>query len=335
MIIFRYPLFLGLILIIVPLAFFLIKGDHNPYKRNTGINYSDLEVLRGIKPTWRAGGAAVMPWFGIVALVLMVIGLARPQIGLRESLERRMGIDILLALDVSPSMSVADFKLHGKSSTRLEVVKAVAGKFIEKRPDDRIGIIIFSGQPYILAPLTWDHDWCRSRLDELQAGMIEEGTAIGSALASAVNRLRDSNAKSKVIILLTDGVNNAGPIMPETAAKAAKSLSIVVYTIGAGSEGGISAPVVEQPGGGNPQNVRPDVNLLKRIAEETGGRYFPATDTRMLEEIFQRINKMERSVSTMPRYQEYQDLYPVFLLLALAFLVAETILSNTVFRRIP
>lgn len=337
--IFHSPLYL---ILLIPCIFYWFKKNQQKHQSDSGlapgvIHFSDTSSFQQIQPTWRVRFSALMPWFTFIALTLLIIGLARPQVGLKQTLIRREGIDIILTLDVSPSMLAEDYKLNGKTNNRLEVVKQVAREFIQKRFNDRIGIVVFAGRPYILSPLTWDHDWSISRLDEVQVDMVEEGTAIGSALATAINRLRESQAKSKVVILLTDGVNNAGQIAPETAAEAAKRLSIAVYTIGAGSKGLVPCPVVDQSGNKTYQNVQIDIdrNLLTKIAETTGGRFFEATDSQSLSAIFERINQMEKTAQNMPKYEEYKDLYPYFLGVAFILLLIETLFVNTVFRRLP
>jgi Ca-activated chloride channel homolog len=279
--IFRNPQYLAFIIILIPFIIATIfrgRSHWNACSTSRSVLYSDITDLQRTNPTWKTHCTKLLPWLTIVALLLAIVALARPQLGIKQSLMHREGIDIIIALDVSSSMLAEDFKIKGKQTNRLEVVKAVAKDFITKRPDDRIGIVIFAGHPYILSPLTWDHDWCLARLSELQAGIVEEGTAIGSGLATAINRLHESKAKSKVIILLTDGDNNAGQVTPEAAAKAAKALSIVVYTIGAGSKGPVPMPVIDETGHRSYQNVQIDIdeNLLTQIAEKTGGRYFQA-----------------------------------------------------------
>ncbi len=339
--IFHNPFYLLFLLVLVPFIGALIFGGRRHWDSCNYVNtvhYSDLKEIKSLKPTWKTRIVRYLPWFPLAALICIIIALARPQLGINQSLLRRESIDIMLAIDVSPSMLAEDFQINGHRTNRLEVVKKVAKDFIAKRPNDRIGLIIFSGRPYILSPLTWDHDWCLGRFSEVQSGTIEEGTAIGSALATSINSLHDSKAKSKVVILLTDGVNNAGQVMPEAAAKVAKTLGIVVYTIGAGTKGGpVPCPVMDDTGRRTYQNIPIDLdeNLLSRVATQTGGRYFPATNTEGLSAIFERINKMERTSLNSPQYQEYQELYPLFLLLGLILLLFDTILGNTIFRRLP
>lgn len=312
--IFRDPL---LLLLLIPLAFLVYFNRR--WNQPGAIRYSDTSVCAGMESGWKSHGMKYLPWLAVTALALVTIALARPQVGLKEFQIRKEGIDIILTLDASGSMTGQDFVIAGTRTSRYAVVKKVAQDFIAKRPNDRIGIVIFAGHPYILAPLTWDHGWIESRLEESEAGAIDNSTAIGSALATSLNRLKESQAKSKVIILLTDGENNAGSIMPEAAAQAAKALKIKVYTIGAGSE----------------QYAQLDEGSLQKIASITGGKYFRATDTQSLTAIFAQINKLQKSVIEMPHYREYLDLYPYFLLVALLLFITEAVLANTVLRRLP
>lgn len=328
----RDPLFL-LLLLILPLLALAV-----PQSRPRGkIIFSDTAPLADLPVTWKISGWRSLPWIRLAAMGLLVIALARPELGLPQTVVRRKGIDIVLTLDCSTSMLAEDFRTAGGRSNRLEVVKKVAGDFIRRRPNDRFGIVIFAGRPYILAPLTWDHDWSESRLGEVEAGAIEDGTAVGSALATAVNRLRRSDVKSKVIILLTDGMNNAGTMMPETAAQAAKALKVTVYTIGAGSKGPVPYPVADQYGRKAYRNLKIDIDegLLRNIAATTGGRYFRATDAGTLAAVFRRIDKLEKTTIEMPQYREYLPLYPYFLWIALLLIIGETVLTNTVLRRLP
>ncbi len=329
---FENPFFLLLAIIIPVMVYYLRFGANQG-----AINYSTTASFDGAKANWRVRWFKVLPWLTIVAVALMVFALARPRIGLGKSLIRKEGIDIILALDVSTSMLAEDFKSGGKRVNRLEIVKQVTTDFINRRPNDRIGAVVFAGRPYILSPLTWDHDWLKSRINEIKIGDIEDGTAIGTALTNAVKRLQESRPKSKVVILLTDGDNNAGEIAPEVAAGAAKEFKVTVYTIGAGSKGLVPYPGVDAWGQKQYQMVEMnlDEELLQKIAATTGGRYFRATDTQSLKTIFQRIDRMEKTEVEMAKYSEYKDLYPYFLLLALTILILEVILANTICRRLP
>lgn len=326
------PIFLCLLLIIAALIYRLKSGA-----RQGVVKYSTTASLAGAEANWRVRWFKALPWLTIAALSLMVIALARPRIGLGKSLIRKEGIDIILALDVSTSMLAEDFKSGGKRINRLEIVKQVTRDFISRRPNDRIGVVIFARRPYILSPLTWDHDWINTRIDQLQIGEIEDGTAIGTALTTGVKRLNESRAKSKVLILLTDGINNAGEITPEVAAEAAKEYKVTVYTIGAGSKGLVPYPMIDVWGRKQYQMVEIDIDdeLLEKVATTTGGRYFRATDTQSLKTIFQRIDRMEKTAVEMAKYSEYKDLYPYFLMGAIGLLLIEAILANTVCRRLP
>jgi len=328
--IFVNPLYLGW-LIILP---YLLYRSSNMISGT--ISYPNL-TEQTIVHTWRTRGSQAMPYLTLIALACLIIALARPQLGLKETLVHHEGLDILLALDVSTSMLAEDFEKLGKRVNRVTMVKEVTSNFIAKRPNDRIGLVVFAERPYILSPLTWDHDWTLSRMHEVESGMVEDGTAIGSALATAVNRLRASSAKSKVVVLLTDGNNNAGAISPATAAAAAKALKITVYTIGAGSKGAVPYPQQDQWGRKIYQMVKIDLDdeLLKSVATTTGGKYFRATNSKSLQTIFQQIDRLEKSPITTPNYREYLELYPYFLIIALILLITETILVNTVLRRLP
>lgn len=330
--IFENPIFLLLIIIFPVMVYRLKIGSYQG-----AVNYSTTSVLGESQTTWRVRWFKILPWLMILAVLLMVLALARPRIGLGKSLIRKEGIDIILALDVSTSMLAEDFKSGGKRINRLEIVKQVTRDFITRRPNDRIGVVIFAGRPYILSPLTWDHDWIKSRINELRIGDIEDGTAIGTALTNAVKRLNESRAKSKVVILLTDGNNNAGEITPEVAAGAAKEFKVTVYPIGAGSKGLVPYPAIDAWGQKQYQmvEINLDEELLQKVASATGGRYFRATDTQSLKTIFQRIDRMEKTKVEMAKYSEYKDLYPYFIMTALGLLLLEALLANTVCRRLP
>lgn len=279
----------------------------------------------------------LIPLLRALVLILLIIALARPQLGVRKERVIEEGIDIILAIDVSTSMLAEDFTIDGKRYNRLDIVKRVLEDFIPRRFNDRLGMVVFAGRPYTVAPLTWDQDWLLQRLAELEIGMVEDGTAIGSAIMTSLNRLKDSEAKSKVLILLTDGKNNRGEIQPEVAAEAAKALGIRIYTIGAGSRGPVPYPVQDSFGRKFYQKVRIDIDdeLLTEIAEKTGGHYYRATDTEELYKVYEEIDKLEKSKIEMTEFYRYKEFYPYFILWALIFLSIEIILKNTVMRRLP
>jgi len=273
----------------------------------------------------------------LVAAFLVVVALGRPQ---RERAESRVyteGIDIMLAVDVSGSMLAEDFTLNGERANRLAAVKEVVKKFVEGRPGDRFGLILFAARPYTQCPLTLDHGWLLENLQRAQVGMIEDGTAIGSALATAVGRLEASEAKSKVVILLTDGRNNAGLVTPATAAEAAKALGYKVYTIGAGTRGLAPYPAKDVFGNTVYQPVRVEIDdeILTKVATVTGGKYFRATDTESLEKIYAEIDRMEKSPAEALTYLDHDELYPWFVVPAIFLLGGESLLSRTWLRVLP
>jgi Ca-activated chloride channel family protein len=247
------------------------------------------------------------------------------------------GVDIMLVIDVSRSMLAEDFTIGNSRSNRIDTVKLVTEQFIRQRPNDRIGIVAFAGRPYLVSPLTLDHDWLIRNLERLRIGLVEDGTAIGSAIASAANRLKDKEAKTKLIVLLTDGDNNAGKVQPLTAAEAAKALGIRIYTIGAGTEGEAPFPLQNAFGRTIYRNVlvKFDEKTLSEIATITNGQYFRATDTNSLRKIFSEIDKMEKTKIEVERTAQYRDLFQYVLIPGIACLLLEILLSQTVWRRLP
>ncbi len=268
------------------------------------------------------------------AFALIVIALARPQDAEQHTNTTTEGIDIMLAIDVSGSMLARDFR-----PDRITASKEVAGAFIADRYGDRIGLVAFAGEAFTQSPLTTDQSTLQTLLARIRSGLIEDGTAIGNGLATAVNRLRESEAKSKVIILLTDGVNNRGEIAPLTAAEIAKAQGIRVYTIGVGTEGMAPYPAVDlygKPTGGTVMvPVEIDEKTLRTIADKTGGQYFRATDKAKLKAIYDQINKLEKSKVEVSEHITYHELFVVWVLAALALLAVEFLLSTLVLKRIP
>ena len=326
------PLLL-LLLALVPVLLHLLRlRDREP-----AVRFPTLGPLRIAAPVSAARRRGLLTLLRLATLGLLIFAIARPQAGTAESQIRREGVDVVLAVDVSGSMLAEDFKLDDERTNRLEAVKTVVHDFVAARPTDRIGLVLFAARAYTQCPLTLDHGWLLTNLDRAEIGMIEDGTAIGSGLASATNRLRASKAKSRFVILLTDGVNNAGRVTPQTAADAAKALGIRVYTIGAGTRG--MAPYPAQDMFGNkvyrPVQVDIDEDTLTKIAETTGGRYFRATDTDSLREIYAEIDRSEKTVFEAPQFYDYRELYVWLLLPALGLLLAEMTLGETVLRKLP
>ena len=269
--------------------------------------------------------------FRVLALICLILALARPQLQYSEQHKEGEGIDIILTIDVSGSMTAQDF-----TPNRMEAAKNVALEFIDNRQSDRIGIVIFAGESFTQCPLTTDYYVLKSQVKQIRNGLLEDGTSIGSGLATSVDRLRDSKSKSKVVILLTDGVNNGGLIDPSTAKEIAKAFQVKVYTIGVGTDGFAPTPVTT-PLGVVMQNekVMIDEVLLKEIASETGGRYYRATDNESLENIYKEINLLEKSKVEVTTYQRYIEKFYIFVFLAMGFLFIEIFLRYTLFRKFP
>lgn len=327
-IIFANPDFFYLF-IFIPLIIVWYIFKHR--KLDPSIKISTIEGFGSSQSSFRQKFIHLSFVLRILTLSLIIIVLARPQSSSSKKSVKTEGVDIVMALDLSTSMLAQDFKPN-----RLEAAKSTAIDFIKERPDDRIGLVVFAGESFTQCPVTIDHDVIINLFSGLKTGLIEDGTAIGMGLATAVNRLKESKAKSKVIILLTDGVNNTGLISPETAADIAATFQIRVYTIGVGTKGYAPYPV-QTPFGIQMQNmkVQIDENLLRKIANLTGGKYFRATNNRALKRIYNEIDKMEKTkvdVSIFTRKNE--EFFPFALAAGLLFLL-ELLLRLIVFRKIP
>ena len=287
---------------------------------------------------WAASGRGVLAYLRhlpfalrLCALCLIIVAIARPRSSTEMERVDSEGIDIVLAMDVSTSMLARDF-----TPDRISAAKDIAIEFISQRPSDRMGIVVFAGESYTQCPLTTDRATLINLMKEIETGVIDDGTAIGNGLAVAVARMQGSDAKSRVVILLTDGVNNCGEITPQNAADIAKTYGVRVYTIGVGANGTAPYPVIT-PWGVEMQNVEVEIDedLLRNIAETTGGRYFRATDNTKLSEIYSEINKMEKARTTIDSFPVYKELYGRFGLIALICLLLEAVLSLTLFRKLP
>lgn len=283
-----------------------------------------------------ARGAVLL---GLVSLaaVAWVLALARPQLVISETITRTSGVDIMLALDVSRSMLAEDFTIGGQRANRLDAVKQVTDRFIDGRAADRIGIVAFAGRPYLVSPLTLDHGWLKTNLERIRIGLVEDGTAIGSAIGAASRRLKDSQSKSRIIVLLTDGDNNAGPVSPETAAEAAEAMGIKIYAIGAGGFTAAPFPFVDPFGRTFYRNVNKefDEDTLKRVAAKASGQYFRASDTASLQQVFDAIDTLEKSEISVSNYREAREFYLWPLVAGLTFLALHLVLANTVYRKTP
>ena len=338
---FAHP-WLLLLLLLVPLLAWL-RGKRGSA---AALVFSSTTTLRhlGRSSTSRAG--RFLHTLLYLALTILILALARPQLGKSLTEVEASGIDIMVVLDVSGSMLTKDFTVGGDSATRIDAIREVTRRFIESRPNDRIGIIAFAGRPYVVSPLTLDHDWLLQNLERVRIGLVEDGTAIGSAMAAAANRLNDKKSKSRAIVLLTDGENNAGKIPPNTAAEAIKALGLRLFAIGAGINGVAPVPVFD-PASGRPvtdvsgnvlyRNQRVDFNEagLKEVARIAGGQFFRATDTDSLENIYQAIDKMEKSTVSVKKYQQYRDLFPECLMAGAGILLVELPLAQTIWKKLP
>lgn len=326
----------ALILLFLPLLFLFIYLSK---KKNisSSIKFSAAELTKGYKPTIKTSLSQNLIYLRTAVLALILLALARPQMPKEEAQIETEGIDIVLAVDCSGSMLAEDFKVGAMRQNRLATVKKVVEDFIRMRKNDRIGMVAFAARAYTVCPLTLDYDWLIENLERVEIGAIEDGTAVGSAISSSLNRLKDTKAKSKITILLTDGINNTGTISPLESAEMAKALGIKIYTIGAGTKGFAPYPVTNFFGQTVYQNIKIEIdeNTLKQIAQDTGGKYFRATDTNSLEEIYKEIDSMEKTPVKEAGFHEYAELFPKFLIPALIFLALEIILSNTILRSLP
>lgn len=320
---------------LVLLLFLLIPGliywEFNKGKKQVAaIGISTTKGLRASR-SWKNSFQHFPFVLRMLSLACIIVALARPQTKFDETQTEGEGIDIILAIDVSGSMTAQDF-----TPNRMEAAKKVAEEFVDNRPSDRIGVVIFAGESFTQCPLTTDHYVLKTQIAQIRNGLLEDGTAIGSGLATSVDRLRNSKSKSKVVILLTDGMNNGGLIDPSTALEIAKTFHVKVYTIGVGTDGYAPTPV-STPLGIVMQNqkVSIDEKLLQNIATQTGGKYFRATDNNSLEHIYSEIDKMEKSKVEVTTFHHYSEKFYPLIFAALALLFAEVILRYTLFKKFP
>jgi Ca-activated chloride channel family protein len=326
---FALPQAFLLALLLIPLVYLVFRKR----KRERSVAFSSLGMVlaAGLEaPAWKRHAKFALR---VIALVLIILGAARPQTGRSEHTRKSEGIDIMLVLDASSSMQAQDLK----PNNRLFVAKKVIADFIAKRSTDRIGLVVFSAQAITQCPLTLDYAVLGALVERVDFGMLEDGTAIGVGLATACNRLKDSEAKSRIVILLTDGRNNAGMVSPVTAAEVAKTLGIKVYTIGVGTRGQAPVPIDDPLFGRRlvPMDIQLDEESLKNIAALTEGRYFRATDTDELIKIYDTIDKLERTTVDTKTFVSYTDRFSLFVAPALALLLLQFLLSEVWLREIP
>ena len=331
---FESPWLLSLLLLVPLLAAWPWLAKR--WARPSGLRFADVKLAATPSRSWRVTMRPILHGLRIAALALVILAVARPQTGQAREIVKGEGVDIALALDISGSMASLDFQ----PDNRLEAAKRVIGDFVQKRPYDQIGLVVFASNAFSQSPPTTDHNVLLRLLNRSQLATdlgIDDGTAIGMGLANAGNMLKDSDAESKVVILLTDGVNNAGSIDPVTAAEAAKLLGIKVYTVGMGRPGQVPVPTTDLFGREQVvyQESTLDEATLQEIADVTGGRYFRAVDTAELAQIYDEINALEQSQIEIESYTRYRELAPWLLVPALGLFLAEVALRKTVFRKLP
>ena len=321
-----------LLLLIIPLGYLAIYYLRKFIKPST-LAYSDINLLSGRKLTYRIILYRALPILFAAGMILTIIAAARPQAGHGEQEVFTEGIDIMLVLDISTSMMAEDFK----PDNRLVVSKNVIRNFIEGRQGDRIGLVVFARQAFTQCPLTTDYNLLMEYLDEVDFNMVEDGTAIGLALAIAANHLQESDAKSKIIVLLTDGVNNAGQIDPITAAKALSALNIKTYTIGAGKEGLVDYPVYSPIFGKSYRKMQSEIDeeTLKEVAGITNGKFFRATNSQALQGIYDEISEMEQTKIEIKEYYRYEEMYSDFLRWGILLIGLAMVLGTTIIRSVP
>ncbi len=325
-----------LVLVLIPLLLGFFWYEHKR-REGTSFRFSSLSLMLQLGTTWRVRWS-FLPWvLRALVLVLLVIALAGPRKLLAQSKLSSEGIDIILALDVSGSMSAEDYIINGQRISRLDIIKNTVENFIKQRTNDRLGLIVFGSQAYTVCPLTTDHEWLLENLRQVRIGLIQDATAIGSGIATSLLRLKNSKAKTKIIVLLTDGVNNSGKIQPLDAAKMAQALGIKIYTIGAGTTGIVPFPVKDEFGNRHYEQAQFDLDedTLKKIAVMTGAEYFRAVDTESLRRIYAEIDKLEKTKIEEKGYKQYEPLFWYFVDAAIVLLALEVILTNTVFLKIP
>jgi len=330
---FAHP-YLLLLLLLLPVAAWLLGRQGLP----VAFVYSSLGLVRGLTQARRSRAGQLLAALRWLALIALIVALAQPRLTKSETKVTVSGVDIVVAFDLSGSMAAEDFELRGQRVNRLEMARDVLQRFIEQRPNDRIGLVVFATEAYIATPLSLDHEFLLQNLARLELGTIPANqTAIGSAFSTAVNRLREVQSKSKIVILMTDGVNNAGKIPPLVAAEAAQALGVKVYTIGVGTHG--MAPVPVHMGGRKvgyqQQPVDIDEDTLTKIADMTGGKYYRADNAERFRQIYAEIDQLEKTEADVKKFAQHRELFPWVLSLGLALLLVEVALGETVLRRLP
>ena len=338
---FGHPYFLLLLLLLPVLGW--LKGKQG---KPPAFIYSSVQLVRGILNVSRTRSGAFLAALRWLILALLMVALAQPRLTKSETKVTASGVDIAAVIDMSFSMADEDFELHGQPADRLTMAKEVLKKFIDKRPNDRIGLVVFATDAYTAAPLTLDHDFVQENLERLQLGTIDGGsTAIGSGLSTAINRLRELKSKSKIVILMTDGRNNAGKVAPRTVAEAAKALGVKVYTIGVGKRGESRRPRMDRYGrplhdffgrkiyDPDPEDL--DEDVLQEIANMTGGKYYRADNAQRFQAIYAEIDKLEKTEAEVKKFAHHHELFAWVISPGLALLLLEVLLRHTIWRRLP
>jgi Ca-activated chloride channel family protein len=331
-----------LLLLLLPLLGWLKGKQGQP----PAFVYSSVQLVRGILNVSRTRSGAFLAALRWLVLALLIIALAQPRLTKSETKISASGVDIAVVIDMSFSMADEDFELRGQPADRLTMAREVLKKFIDKRPNDRIGLVAFASEAYIAAPLTLDHDFVLQNLDRLQLGTIDGGsTAIGSGLSTAINRLRELKSKSKIVILMTDGRNNAGKVAPRTVAEAAKALGVKIYTIGVGKRGESRRPRMDRHGrplmdffgrkiyDPDPEDL--DEDVLQEIANMTGGKYYRADNSQRFQAIYAEIDKLEKTEAEVKKFAHHNELFAWLISPGLGVLLLEILLRHTLWRRLP
>jgi len=321
---FAHPYFL-LLLLSLPLAAWLKGRRGSP----PAFLYSSVKLVEGLTRARRSRAGHFLAALRWIVLALFSVALAQPRLVNSHTEVKASGIDIVCALDLSGSMNTGDYAINGRQISRINMAKPVLKEFIEGPPNDRIGLVVFAAQAFIAAPLTLDHDFLLENIDRLGIGSINsDATAIGDGITTALNRLRDLKAKSKIIVLMTDGGNNSGKIDPITATEAAQALGVKIYTIGLGNREIVQAM-------GLPPGYLPDEETLQKISEMTGGKYYRADNAEKFKAIYAEIDQLEKTEAIVNKYTQFKELFPWFISCGLALLLSEVALGQTVFRRLP
>jgi Ca-activated chloride channel family protein len=321
---FAHPYLLLLLLLLPLLAWWKGKRGSPP-----AFLYSSVKLVEGLTRARRSRVGNFLAALRWLTLAIFIFALAQPRLSKSTTEVKASGIDIVCALDLSGSMNTPDYIVNGRQVSRIDMAKPVLKQFIEGRPDDRIGLVVFAEEAFIAAPMTLDHDYLLETVDRIGLGTINsDATAIGDGITTALNRLRELKSKSRIIVLMTDGANNSGKIDPITATHAAQALGVKIYTIGLGNR-----EIVQQMG--LPPGYLPDEDTLQQISEMTGGRYYRADNSEKFQKIYAEIDKLEKTEAVINKYTEYRELFEWFITGGLALLLIEIVLGQTVFRRLP